>query len=51
MGMKGVSQKLETPGSFGSLYGEQAVRDMGYYGLKQNYCQSQVHLGQYFIGE
>ena len=32
MGMKGVSQKLETPGSFGSLYGEQAVRDMGYYG-------------------
>ena len=32
MGMKGVSQKLETPGSFGSLYGEQAVKDMGYYG-------------------
>jgi murein DD-endopeptidase MepM/ murein hydrolase activator NlpD len=32
IGMKGVSQKLETPGSLGSLYGEQAAKDMGYYG-------------------
>lgn len=32
MGMKGFSQKLQTPGSFGSLYGEKAARDMGYYG-------------------
>lgn len=31
MGMKGVSQKLQTPGSFGSLYGEKAAKDMGYY--------------------
>jgi len=31
IGMKGVSQKLQTPGSFGSLYGEKAARDMGYY--------------------
>jgi murein DD-endopeptidase MepM/ murein hydrolase activator NlpD len=31
MGMKGVSQKLQTPGSFGSLYGEKAARDIGYY--------------------
>jgi len=31
MGMKGVSQKLQTPGSFGSLYGEKAAREMGYY--------------------
>jgi murein DD-endopeptidase MepM/ murein hydrolase activator NlpD len=31
VGMKGVSQKLQTPGSFGSLYGEKAARDMGYY--------------------
>jgi len=30
IGMKGVSQKLQTPGSFGSLYGEKAARDMGY---------------------
>jgi len=32
IGMKGVSQKLETPGSLGSLYGEQSAKDMGYYG-------------------
>lgn len=32
IGMKGFSEKLETPGSFGSLYGERAVSDMGYYG-------------------
>ena len=32
VGMEGVSKKLETPGSFGSLYGEEAVKDMGYYG-------------------
>jgi hypothetical protein len=32
MGMKGFSEKLETPGSFGSLYGERAARDMGYSG-------------------
>ena len=32
MGMKGFSQKLQTPGSFGSLYGEKAAKDMGYYG-------------------
>jgi len=31
VGMKGVSSKLQTPGSFGSLYGEKAARDMGYY--------------------
>lgn len=31
MGMKGFSQKLQTPGSFGSLYGEKAAKDMGYY--------------------
>lgn len=31
VGMKGVSQKLQTPGSFGSLYGEKAAKDMGYY--------------------
>ena len=31
VGMKGVSQKLETPGSLGSLYGEKAAKDMGYY--------------------
>jgi muramidase (phage lysozyme) len=31
IGMKGVSQKLQTPGSFGSLYGEKAAKDMGYY--------------------
>lgn len=32
VGMKGVSNKLQTPGSLGSLYGEQAARDMGYSG-------------------
>lgn len=31
VGMKGVSQRLQTPGSFGSVYGEQAAKDMGYY--------------------
>jgi murein DD-endopeptidase MepM/ murein hydrolase activator NlpD len=31
VGMKGVSSKLQTPGSFGSLYGEKSARDMGYY--------------------
>ena len=31
MGMKGFSQKLQTSGSFGSLYGEKAAKDMGYY--------------------
>jgi len=31
VGMKGVSQKLQTPGSFGSLYGEKAAKDIGYY--------------------
>ena len=30
-GMKGFSEKLQTPGSFGSLYGEKAAKDMGYY--------------------
>jgi len=44
MGMKGVSQKLETPGSFGSLYGEQAVKDMGYYG------GGKVKVGKYASG-
>jgi len=32
VGMKGVATKLQTPGSLGSLYGEQAARDMGYSG-------------------
>lgn len=32
VGMKGVANKLQTPGSLGSLYGEQAARDMGYNG-------------------
>ena len=31
IGMKGVANKLQTPGSFGSLYGEKAAKDMGYY--------------------
>ena len=31
VGMKGVSQTLQTPGSFGSLYGEKSAKDMGYY--------------------
>ena len=31
VGMKGVSSKLQTSGSFGSLYGEKSARDMGYY--------------------
>ena len=31
VGMSGVSNKLQTPGSFGSLYGEKAAKDMGYY--------------------
>lgn len=30
MGMKGFAGKLQTPGSFGSLYGEKAAKDMGY---------------------
>ena len=32
VGMKGVSATLQTPGSFGSLYGEKAAKDMGYRG-------------------
>lgn len=31
VGMKGVAGKLQTPGSFGSLYGENAAKDLGYY--------------------
>ena len=31
IGMKGFSDKLQTPGSLGSAYGEKAAKDMGYY--------------------
>jgi len=31
-GKNDIAKKLQTPGSFGSLYGEKAVKDMGYYG-------------------
>jgi len=31
-GKNDIAKKLQTPGSFGSLYGERAVKDMGYYG-------------------
>ena len=31
-GKNDIAKRLQTPGSFGSLYGEKAVKDMGYYG-------------------